>query len=69
MIEENKTSTRISLTLPIKQVELLDKLVDAGIYINRGQIILEGIRNIFNEYGLIPSMNCIKDDSGGDVTQ
>ena len=50
-----KTRTRISVTLTKLYVEGLDKLVEEGLYLNRGQIMLDALRHLFRIYGMVPS--------------
>jgi len=45
---------RISVTMTRLYVEALDSLVSEGLYLNRGQIVLEGLRIIFRRHGLEP---------------
>lgn len=45
---------RISTTMTQDYVDCLNRLIEAGIYLHRGQIILEGLRYVFRGYGLAP---------------
>jgi len=46
--------TRISITLTKPYLEALDNLVEAGIYVSRGEIVKDGLRRIFRSYGMKP---------------
>ena len=46
--------TRISVTVTTAYVEGLNKLVEKGLYLNRGEIILEALRILFKSYGIEP---------------
>lgn len=37
-------------------IEGLHKLVEAGLYLNRGEIVLEAIRRLLGLYGIEPFM-------------
>ncbi len=52
MSETDKT--RISVTVTKAYVEGLNKLVEEGLYLNRGEIILEALRILFRSYGIEP---------------
>lgn len=47
--------TRISVTLTQDYVEKLDKLVEEGLYLARGEIIREALRDIFRGHELLQS--------------
>ena len=49
-----KDKTRISVTVTQAYVEGLNKLVEEGVYLNRGEIILEALRVLFRSYGIEP---------------
>jgi len=51
---EKAEKQRVSVTMPQAFVEKLDKLVEEGLYLNRGQIVREGLRYVFRGYGLEP---------------
>ena len=50
----SKDKTRISVTVTPAFVEGLNKLVEKGLYLNRGEIILEALRILFRGYGIEP---------------
>ena len=45
---------RISVTVTQAYVEGLNKLVEDGVYLKRGEIILEALRLLFRRYGIEP---------------
>jgi len=51
---EKNEKTRISVTMTGTYVEALDHLVDEGLYLGRGEIVLEALRRLFGSYGLEP---------------
>lgn len=46
--------TRVSVTLTRPYLDALDQLVDEGIYLSKGEVVLEGLRIIFRRQGLDP---------------
>jgi Arc/MetJ-type ribon-helix-helix transcriptional regulator len=46
--------TRISVTLTRPYVDALDHLVTEGIYLSKGEVVLEGLRLIFRRHGFKP---------------
>lgn len=50
-IEKNE-KIRISVTMTGTYVEALDHLVEEGLYLGRGEIVLEALRRLFGSYGL-----------------
>ena len=46
--------TRVSVTLTRPYVEALDRLVEEGIYLSRGEIVMEALRSLFRRHGLEP---------------
>ena len=44
----------ISVTVTQAYVEGLNKLVEDGVYLKRGEIILEALRLLFRRYGIEP---------------
>ena len=50
----NKNKTRVSVTMTKPYVEALDSLVDDGLYLDRGDAILEALRNFFKQKGIEP---------------
>ena len=44
--------TRVSVTLTRPYVDALDRLVAEGVYLSRGEAVLEGLRIIFRRLGL-----------------
>jgi len=46
--------TRISVTLMKPYLDALDHLVDEGIYLTKGEVIMESLRRLFRSYGIEP---------------
>ena len=44
-----QTKTRVSITMTRPYVEALDGLIEAGIYLKRGDIVLEALRCFFKD--------------------
>ena len=44
--------TRVSVTMTQSYVELLDRLVEKGVYLTRGEAILQGLRLLFKQHGI-----------------
>ena len=53
MSNEN-VKTRISVTMTKAYIEALNHLVEEGIYLSRGEIILEALRNLLRRHGIDP---------------
>jgi len=49
---DNKS--RVSVTLTRPYLDALDHLVEEGIYLSKGEVVLEGLRLIFRRHGLGP---------------
>jgi len=47
----------LDLTIPQDYVEALDRLVEEGLYIDRGAIIREALRDHFRQKGIEPFCN------------
>jgi len=45
---------RVSVTMTKPYVEVLDRLVEEGLYFTRGAIVLEALRVFFRERGIEP---------------
>ncbi len=52
MKKYKKKKTRLSVTVTDPYVEAMDDLVERGIYLTRGEIVLEALRNFFKEKGV-----------------
>ena len=53
MTEDKKPwKTRVSVTMTQPYVDALDHLVEAGVYLSRGEIVLEALRNFFKDPGV-----------------
>ena len=51
---ETVEKIRVSVTMTTPYLEALDSLVEKGIYLGRGDAILEALRSLFKEYGIEP---------------
>ena len=50
----NKSKTRVSVTMTKTYLDALDSLVEEGIYLGRGDAILEALRIFLKEQGIKP---------------
>ena len=50
--EVEKTRVSVSLTRPY--LDALDRLVTEGVYLSKGEIIMEALRSLLRSYGLDP---------------
>jgi len=50
----DKAKTRISVTMTKPYLEALDRLVEEGIYLSKGAIILEALRDLLRQRGVEP---------------
>jgi Arc/MetJ-type ribon-helix-helix transcriptional regulator len=46
--------TRVSVTMTKPYLDALDRLITEGVYLSRGEAVLEGLRLIFRSHGLDP---------------
>ena len=53
-MSEKVKKIRVSVTLTTPYVEALDRLVEKGVYLGRGEIILEALRNLLRKHGVEP---------------
>lgn len=49
---EKVVKIRVSVTLTKPYVDALDRLVEEGIYLSRGEIVMEALRRLFRSYGM-----------------
>ena len=49
---EKNEKIRLSVTMTQPYVEALDSLVEKGLYLGRGEAILEALRNFFKTKGI-----------------
>jgi len=49
---EKTEKVRVSVTMTGTYIEALDHLVSEGLYLGRGEIVLEALRRLFRSYGL-----------------
>lgn len=52
--EVSKSKTRVSVTMTKQYIDGLDSLVEQGIYLGRGDAILEAIRLFLKGHGVKP---------------
>lgn len=50
----NKSKNRISVTMTRPYLEALDRLVEEGIYLSKGEVVLEALRVFLRERGMEP---------------
>jgi len=50
----NKSKTRVSVTMTKPYLDALDRLVEEGIYLGRGEAILDALRIFLREQGIEP---------------
>lgn len=53
-MSEKAAKTRVSVTVTKSYVDALDYLVEEGIYVSRGDAVLEALRLLFGSYGIAP---------------
>ena len=53
-MSEKVEKIRVSVTMTRSYVEALDSLVEEGIYLGRGEAILEAVRGLLRGYGVEP---------------
>ena len=51
---EKVEKIRVSVTMTKPYLDALDRLVEEGIYLGRGDAILEALRSLFRGYGVEP---------------
>lgn len=49
-----KSKTRVSVMMTKPYLDALDSLVEEGIYLGRGEAILEAVRRLLRSYGMEP---------------
>ena len=50
MVSEKTKKTRVSVTMTQTYVKILDSLVEKGVYLDRGEAILAGVRLLFEHH-------------------
>jgi len=50
----DKAKTRVSVTLTKPYLDALNHLVEEGIYLTKGEIILEALRSLLRQQGIEP---------------
>lgn len=58
---EKSEKTRISVTMTKPYLDALDSLVEEGIYLGRGEAILEALRVLLKGYGIEPFATKVAD--------
>lgn len=51
-MSKKSQKVRVSLTLTLPYVEVLDILVEKGLFLDRQDAIREGLRDLFKKHGL-----------------
>jgi len=51
---KDREKTRVSVTMTKPYLDALDRLVEEGIYLGKGEAILEALRIFFREQGIEP---------------
>ena len=51
---EKVEKIRVSVTMTKPYLDALDRLVEEGVYLARGDAILEALRVLFRDYGIEP---------------
>lgn len=50
--EERKKKTRVSVTMTETHLDAIDRLVEEGLYLNRGEVYNDALRRLFRNYGI-----------------
>jgi len=53
-LSDKAVKIRVSVTLMKSYLDALDRLVDGGIYLSRGEAIMDALRRLFRSYGIEP---------------
>ncbi len=53
-MSEKNSKTRISVTMTKPYLDALDHLVDKGIFLDKGEIVRQSLRDLFRNYGIEP---------------
>ncbi len=53
-MSDKPVKTRVSITMTAAYTDALDVLVGKGLYLNRGEAVLEALRVLFRGYGIEP---------------
>lgn len=53
-LTDKPEKSRVSVTMTDLYINALDDLVEKGLYLNRGEAILEALRHFFRRYGMEP---------------
>jgi Arc/MetJ-type ribon-helix-helix transcriptional regulator len=62
----DKTKTRVSVTLTKPYLDALDRLVEEGIYMSKGTIILEALRDHLRQRGIEPFARLLELEEKGE---
>ncbi len=54
--------SKLDVTMTQAYVDALDLLVEEGLYLNRGEIILDALRRLLREQGIEPFSKRVKKD-------
>lgn len=53
-MSDKAVKIRVSVTMTKPYLDTLDRLVDEGIYLGRGEAVMEALRRLFRSYGMEP---------------
>lgn len=53
-MSEKVEKIRVSITMTKQYLDALDYLVEQGIYLGRGEAVLEAVRRLLRSYGVEP---------------
>ncbi len=56
----------MDVTLTQAYVDALDRLVEEGLYLDRGEIILEALRVLLRDYGIEPFCTEVVEEKKGE---
>ena len=59
-------SSKLDVTLTQAYVDALDRLVEEGLYLDRGEIILEALRVLLRDYGIEPFCTEVVEEKKGE---
>lgn len=50
-MSQKNSKTRISVTMTKAYLDAMDHLIDEGIYLSKGEVVLEALRRLLREQG------------------
>lgn len=66
-MSEKKERTRIGTTLTKSYLDAMDWLIGEGVYLSRGEVMLDALRRLFDKYEIEPFS--LKADEAEDTDQ